>query len=281
MAKASSAISQRLRLDLAYDGTDFAGWAKQENQSTVAGTLTQALTVILGPGVADFGLRVAGRTDAGVHAANQVAHIDVTPEQFRRAGRGGLTAPRINGLLPTSIRVKSIAPVSGEFDARFAALQRHYRYRIADSSDYQLPENARFTLWHPKRLDEKLMARAAHELLGMHDFAAFCKPRAGATTIRTLLEASVSRDKAGIVNIALSADAFCHNMVRSIVGALIAIGEGRLVESDLLELLEARARGSRFKVVPPHGLTLIAVDYPPAEQWPQQILKTKNRRDLD
>lgn len=280
-APAGSDIVERYRLDVAYDGTDFSGWAKQPDLDTVAGTILTALATILGEDDSDFGLRVAGRTDAGVHATGQVAHIDVSQSQLKRAGRAGLTASRLNGLLPNSIRLKSLARVTADFDARFAASQRHYRYRIADSGENQLPENARYTLWHPRKLDAPRMNQAAQPLIGVHDFAAFCKPRPGATTIRELRQITVLRDKSGAITIHLAADAFCHNMVRSLVGAMIAVGEGRLTDADLVDILNSRARGSRFKVVPPHGLTLTAVDYPSPGEWNQQVAKARNRRDLE
>jgi tRNA pseudouridine38-40 synthase len=164
----------------------------------VAGTILNALELILGESDSDFGLRVAGRTDAGVHAAAQVAQLDVYPLQLKRAGKTGLTPDRLNSLLPASIRINSVAVVSSEFHARFAAWQRRYRYRIADTLECQLPENARYALWHSKALDEIKMNRAAGLLLGLHDFAAFCKPRKAATTIRELRSIEVSRDGSGI-----------------------------------------------------------------------------------
>ncbi|MEY3028707.1 MAG: hypothetical protein RL198_104, partial [Actinomycetota bacterium] len=276
---AESTTSQRYRIDIAYDGTDFAGWAKQPNLNTVAGSLLSALEVVLGADAGDFGLRVAGRTDAGVHSSGQVAHIDVSQAQLNRAGRSGLTARRLNDLLPSTIRVKSLTAVSSQFDARFAALQRSYRYRIADRPECQLPQTARQTLWHPKSLDEHKMQLAAQLLIGLHDFAAFCKPREGATTIRELRSVKVERDESLIINIDITADAFCHNMVRSLVGALIAVGEGRLSEAELSEVLKGKIRSSRFKVVSPQGLTLTAVNYPPEAEWKEQVSRARNRRD--
>ena len=210
----------RLRLDLAYDGTDFSGWAAQPGQRTVAGTLEAALaTVTRLPAVR---LTVAGRTDAGVHARGQVAHVDLPrlPGGPRRRWPAGSAAARRRRARPPA----RSAPAG--FDARFSAVWRRYAYRICDDAASADPLVRRHVLSWPRRLDEIAMDEAAAALSGEHDFAAYCRKREGATTIRALLElAWIARRRRGEARCV--ADAFCHNMVRALVGCLLAVGEGR------------------------------------------------------
>ena len=268
----------RFRINLAYDGTDFVGWAKQPGLRTVQGELLAALTTIFGPSTDDFGIRVAGRTDAGVHAGFQVCHIDITEDQTQRLGRAPFSAARLDGLLPEDIAVFEISEAPAGFDARFSAIGRTYHYGIADASCRPNPRQARYVLQVLKDLDTHAMAKAGETLQGLRDFGAFCKPREGATTIRELRRLDVEREPDGRILVTLSADAFCHNMVRSIVGALIAVGEGRLSSDELAEITKAAKRTSKFKVVDPRGLSLDDVEYPENDQLAAQAEKARNLR---
>ena len=256
----------RLRLDLAYDGTDFHGWATQPGLRTVQGTLEAALAQVLRLAAAP--LTVAGRTDTGVHARGQVAHLDVE-EQVLAAAAGRSTRPpaeallrRLNGILPDDIRVHRTSPAPEGFDARFSAVWRRYAYRVADAPELVDPLVRRSVLAWPRRLDLATMNEAATALRGEHDFAAFCKKREGATTIRTLTELSWARDDRGVAVATVRADAFCHNMVRALVGAMIAVGEGRREPAWAGEVLRRGVRDAGVTVVHPHGLTLEEVGYP-------------------
>jgi tRNA pseudouridine38-40 synthase len=273
----------RFRVDFSYDGTDFFGFAKQPELRTVQGELLQALAVIFGDDADDFQMRVAGRTDAGVHALGQVAHIDLRESQLKRIGRSVNLVARLNSLLPRDIRVDSFFVAPAGFDARFSATYRKYRYLIADSESRIDPFLARRSLETPNRLDIKAMNRAAKSLIGLNDFAAFCKPRAGATTIRNLKELKVSRikDNTGVVQVELMADAFCHNMVRSIVGALLAVGSSKASPEEVQRRLDSRSRVGAFKVVGPEGLTLLEVGYPKDSQLATQAEKARNMRSLE
>jgi len=271
----------RFRIDLAYDGTDFAGWAKQPGLRTVQGELENALGQIFGADEGGFGMRVAGRTDAGVHASHQVCHIDLNPEQLRRMGRTPLGAKRLNGLLPADIRVLEVVHAPPGFDARFAATGRSYEYLIADAQCAPDPKRVRYVLEVPKSLDVARMAAAAKSLTGLKDFGAFCKPRDGATTIRNLRQLDVTREAGGQISITLEADAFCHNMVRAIVGALVATGEGRLSLEQLSEIARAAVRTSKFKVVEPKGLSLSGISYPEDAKLENQAARARNKRSSD
>ena len=274
----------RVRLDLSYDGTGFSGWASQPGLRTVQGTLAAALGTVLR--IADPALVVAGRTDAGVHARGQVAHLDVTSETWH-AARGRLTGEpgdvvvhRLSGVLPPDVVVHRAIEVPAVFDARFSALSRRYAYRLADDPVGVDPLRRSHVVRHRTPLDAAAMDRAAAGLLGERDFAAYCKPRPGATTIRTLQVLGVERPAAGadagLVVIAVQADAFCHTMVRSLVGALLVVGSGGKPESWPGELLVGGTRGS--VVAPAHGLVLEAVCYPPDEDLAARAKVTRARR---
>lgn len=245
----------RLRLDLAYDGTPFAGWARQPGQRTVQGDVEDAIMRVTRlPAVR---LTVAGRTDSGVHAIGQVAHVDLpdsTPV-------GGL-ARRLNGVLDRAVRVIGLAPAPDGFDARFSALSRRYVYRITDAPFGAEPLRRFDTLTVPRPLDVAAMADAALLLLGERDFAAFCRRREGATTVRTLLRLDVTRAD-GVILADVEADAFCHSMVRALVGALVAVGEGRRQPRWVAGVLGRGMRDSGVTVLPAYGLTLVEVRYPP------------------
>ena len=274
----------RLRLDFGYDGTDFYGWSKQPDLRTIQGEFIKAFTLIFGEDENGFGLRVAGRTDAGVHAVGCVLHADLSDAQLKRLGRNDSMediAYKLNGLLPLDIRVNKVAVAPVGFDARFSAINRRYRYRLADQLAEKNPLESRFTLETFGKLDVDAMNAAGQVLLGLHDFASFCKPREGATTIRDLQEIKVQRVANGVVEIEIQADAFCHNMVRSIVGALIGVGQGKADADKVRELLEKTNREGSFKVVAPHGLQLMAIGYPADELLAAKANEARNLRTLE
>lgn len=277
----------RIRLDIAYDGTHFRGWAKQPTLRTVQGTLEAALARIVG---SDVQFVVAGRTDAGVHASGQVAHVDLDDTQWARIearqGRAPLEpaetiAGRMRGVLgaysDVTVTRTSIAPDG--FDARFSAVWRRYRYRLADGRAGYDPLRRHDTTVVRGRLDEQAMDAAARTLIGLHDFAAYCKPREEATTIRTLLDYRWERDAEGVLVAEVKADAFCHSMVRALVGACVAVGEGRLDVDDLVVLRDALTRTSEFKVLAARGLKLTEVGYPADELLSSRATQTRARRD--
>jgi len=292
----------RVRMDLAYDGTFFRGWAAQPGLRTVQGELTEALSTILRVPVQ---LTVAGRTDAGVHASHQVVHFDVDTEAWQAlAGRNGLDPAqalrrRTQALLKRAanpkttsrpepglvalgesagngadIVVGAVSQVSGDFDARFSALRRTYRYRVADGVARHDPRLRSSVLWTDQELDLEAMNRSLQPLLGEHEFLSYCKPRQGASTIRSLLAAAWSRPEsgvdAGLAVFEVSADAFCHHMVRSLVGATLAVGQGRNSEEWPAELLARRSRELAAPLAPAHGLTLEAITYPEPRRWAEQ-----------
>lgn len=275
----------RLRLDIAYDGTDFRGWARQPQLRTVQGTLEAAIARILG---GDPLLVVAGRTDAGVHASGQVAHLDLTDAQQARLRKARTPtaealAARITGVLGQypDVAVHSSAEAPPGFDARFSAVWRRYEYRIADlATPYDPLERGRTTTVKA-HLDADAMDLAARSLIGLHDFAAYCKWREGATTIRTLLEFGWRRDDHGILVANIKADAFCHSMVRALVGACAAVGEGRLDAGDIVDIRDEGIRTSETKVLAARGLTLTEVGYPADDQLAARADATRARRVLD
>lgn len=202
---------------------------------------------------------VAGRTDAGVHATGQVAHVDLQPA----VAQDRLLLRRLNGLLPEDVRVRRTTLAPDGFDARFSALARTYRYRVVDRPDLVDPLRRREVLVWPRPLSLEAVQAACRPLLGEHDFAAFCKRREGATTVRALLALDWTRTDAGVLELVITADAFCHSMVRSLVGAMLAVGEGRRTPDWPGALLASSTRSSEVPVAPPHGLVLEHVAYPP------------------
>lgn len=260
----------RLRLDLAYDGTDFHGWATQPSLRTVQGELEDALALVMR--LETVRVTCAGRTDTGVHARDQVIHLDVDEELFHAStGRTTLASPtdalvrRLNGVLSPDVRVRRAAEAPEGFDARFSALWRRYAYRIADAPHLVDPLVRRTVLARQRRLDLEAMNEGARGLLGEHDFAAFCRRRAGATTVRTLLDLSWSRDVTGLAVATVRADAFCHHMVRALVGCLVVVGEGREPPGWAAEVLRGRVRHPGVTVARALGLTLEQVAYPADE----------------
>lgn len=273
----------RLRIDCAYDGTDFSGWATQPGLRAVQSTLEEALATALR--LPEARLTVAGRTDAGVHARGQVAHLDVeTDVVAASAGRysdrplDGLVR-RLAGILPADLRVRRVVEAPPGFDARFSAVWRRYAYRIADAPELVDPLARSHVLTWQRPLDVDAMNDASGPLVGLQDFASFCKQREGATTVRTLLDLSWSRDDAGRIVGSVRADAFCHNMVRSLVGCLIAVGDGRRPVTWPAEVMAGRSRDSGVTVMHPHGLTLEEVGYPEGAELAAQAERARARRE--
>ncbi|MGD9619908.1 MAG: tRNA pseudouridine(38-40) synthase TruA [Mycolicibacterium sp.] len=273
----------RLRLRVAYDGTEFSGWASQAGQRTVAGLLDDALSTVFQLPVQ---VRAAGRTDAGVHASGQVAQVDVPVDALSRAyprtRRDGDAEfepllRRLAKMLTEDVRVLEITRAPLGFDARFSALRRHYVYRLSTAPYGVEPDDARFVTAWPRPLDVDAMAAAGRALVGLHDFAAFCRPREGATTIRQLQRLDCSREGHRIT-VHVSADAFCWNMVRSLVGALLAVGEHRRDLPWCTALLTATRRSSDFAAAPARGLSLVGVDYPPEGELAARNLITRDLR---
>ena len=273
----------RLRIDCAYDGADFSGWAAQPGLRTVQGTLEAALATALR--IPQVRVTVAGRTDAGVHARGQVAHLDVDPDAVvASAGRStdpplDALARRVDGILPPDLRVRRIREAPDGFDARFSAIWRRYAYRIADAQELADPLVRGHVLSWPRPLDLTAMNAASAPLVGLQDFAAFCKQREGATTVRTLLDLAWSRDDAGLVVGSVRADAFCHNMVRALVGSLVAVGEGRQPTTWPAEVMAGRRRDAGVRVVHAHGLTLEEVGYPDDTELAAQADRARARRE--
>ena len=263
----------RVRLDLAYDGTDFSGWAAQPGRRTVEDQVSEALSTML-RAPEPVRLTVAGRTDAGVHARGQVVHVDL-PEAVA-ADR--LLVRRLNGLLPRDIRVHAAAVAPDGFHARFSALSRTYTYRLADQVAACDPTRRLDTTWWPRALDLALLEAASPGLLGLHEFAAFCKARPRATTRRELLRLDWERQSDGVLVATVRADAFCHSMVRSLVGSLIAVGERRRPVDWPASLLTRDARPVDLDVAPARGLVLERVEYPPDAQLLARQAVTRNLR---
>ena len=280
--------TRRIRLDVAYDGTDFSGWARQPGLRTVCGVLEAELGTVLRNPVT---LTVAGRTDAGVHARAQVCHVDVDPawlDQRSLDGRPEALVRRLARLLPADIAVMDARWVPDEFDARFSALRRHYEYRLTTAPWGAEPTRARDTAAWTRTADLEAVRAASERLLGLHDFAAFCRRREGATTIRELqrFEWRTEPDPRGadapgateVWTASVSADAFCWSMVRSLVGAVMAVGEGRRSLDWISGLLAETERSSAVPVAPARGLSLIGVDYPADDELAARNLVTRELR---
>ncbi|GGK13894.1 tRNA pseudouridine synthase A [Pilimelia terevasa] len=244
----------RVRLDVSYDGTDFSGWAVQPQRRTVAGVLEDALGRVYGGAPR---VTVAGRTDAGVHATGQVCHVDLDLPALPAN-----TLHRLASILPADVRVRAAAVVPGDFDARFSATFRRYEYRVADAPHGAEPLRRRDTLAWPRPLDADRLSAASAGLVGEHDYAAYCRRKENATTIRAVTRLDWRRDPDGVLVATVQADAFCQAMVRSLVGALLHVGDGRREPGWPAALLTRGARASEVTVAPAHGLTLVAVGYP-------------------
>ncbi|MEX2324649.1 MAG: tRNA pseudouridine(38-40) synthase TruA [Nitriliruptoraceae bacterium] len=261
----------RLRIDLAYDGTPFAGFARQIDQRTVQGDLEAALEQLLGQPVRTT---CAGRTDRGVHALAQVVHVDVDPT-IERANRN-LAAPaefarRLDAATSRAITIWQVTAVADDFDARFSATERRYRYRIVDDVVAANPVR-RHDRWRVDApLDADIMHAAAQTLIGEHDYASFCRKAPGRTTVRRITSAQVARVAPGRIDIVMCGTAFCHQQVRAITGCLVDVGSGRQEPGWIADVLAARDRSAAARVAPPHGLTLEFVGYGevwPATSWP-------------
>jgi tRNA pseudouridine38-40 synthase len=269
----------RVRMDLSYDGSEFSGWAKQAGgRRTVQGEIEDALRTVTRSGGTTYELTVAGRTDAGVHARGQVAHVDLPAELW--AEHREKLLKRLAGRLPKDVRVWALAEAPSGFNARFSAVWRRYAYRVTDNPGGVDPLLRGHVLWHDWPLDVDAMNEAARGLLGEHDFAAYCKRREGATTIRTLQELRLERGGDGVVTATVRADAFCHNMVRSLIGALLFVGDGHRGADWPAKVLAAGVRDSAVHVVRPHGLTLEEVGYPADELLAARNSQARNRRTL-
>ncbi|MFG2475354.1 tRNA pseudouridine(38-40) synthase TruA [Streptomyces fagopyri] len=269
----------RVRLDLSYDGSEFSGWAKQAGgRRTVQGEIEDALRTVTRSHGTGYELTVAGRTDAGVHARGQVAHVDLPAELW--AEHREKLLKRLAGRLSKDVRVWSLTEAPAGFNARFSAVWRRYAYRVTDSAGGVDPLLRNHVLWHDWPLDVDAMNQAAAGLVGEHDFAAYCKKREGATTIRTLQELSLVRGDDGIITATVRADAFCHNMVRSLIGALLFVGDGHRGPEWPGKVLAARVRDSAVHVVRPHGLTLEEVGYPADELLAARNKEARNKRTL-
>ncbi len=279
MAEGPAPGSTRWRLDIAYDGARFSGWARQPDRRSVQGELEHWIGQVLRLPAAPA-LTVAGRTDAGVHARGQVAHVDLPDD-----------APvdtlhrRLHRVLEPDIVVREVCPAPAGFDARFGAIWRRYVYRLADEQTFPDPLLRGHVARVRGRLDLDRLNAAGQDLLGLRDFAAFCKPREGATTIRTLLDCRAVRREvepgAGTVEVTVRADAFCHSMVRSLVGALTAVATGGRSPGWLREVRDASTRQSSVLVMPAHGLTLEEVGYPADGELAARAEQARSVRVLD
>jgi len=270
----------RFRVDLAYDGTDFAGWAKQPGLRTVEGDLLKMFEKVFGKSKTDFDMRVAGRTDSGVHAKHQVCHLDIPQKRLSRIGRDPLNALRLNTLISEDLIILDFNQITSDFDARFSALGRRYRYTIIDPEFKKDPMLVRYALTHKRVLDVDIMNLAAKELIGLKDFAAFCKPRPGASTIRNLTLFELLRHPDGLITIDIHADAFCHNMVRSLVGSIIAVADGRLNVQDLANVQKTGKRANKFKTIDARGLSLESIDYPDPAEYAKQANLNRVMREI-
>ncbi|MEX5295124.1 tRNA pseudouridine(38-40) synthase TruA [Kocuria sp. CPCC 205268] len=288
----------RVRLDLAYDGAPFSGWARQPGLPTVQGSLEDALAVLVRRPVR---VAVAGRTDTGVHARGQVAHLDLTPAEWAGLARGRDEDPapalerRLTGALahvlgrgrrdaglpecPGAVVVRRAGAAPAGFDARFSAVSRRYSYRIDDGAAGRDPLTRHLTWWSQDVLDVPVMAAAVRELVGLHDFLSFCRPREGATTVREVLDVTVERDRDGLVRLGIEADAFCHHMVRSVVGAAARVGAGREDPDWLGRRLAERVRDARVLMAPAHALVLEEVRYPGDDALGERAERTRALRD--
>lgn len=283
----SAAGMIRLRIDLGYDGTEFVGWAKQPGLRSVQTELETAIQTVCRL-VQRPRVSAAGRTDAGVHARAQVAQVDLPADAM------GITPAeifidsltyRLRGILPRDIVIRSVRIASPGFDARFSALSRRYRYRVCDDPSELDPWRRHDTLAYPRPLDVDLLNEAAHLFIGQHDFAAFCRKKPRATTIRTVLDAQWERarhrrtgEPTAIIKMSITADAFCHSMVRSLVGAMLSVGDRRRDLDWLADYRDGHVRGPDVTVAAARGLILDHVEYPPLDQLAQRAKLTRARR---
>ena len=265
----------RIRLDIAYDGTDFSGFGTQPQQRTVQGELNKVLKKFLR--VTSIKTIGAGRTDKGVHARGQVVHFDVSEDIWKN-----IKDPmyKFRRLLPVDIQVRKASVVPLDFDARYSALTRRYSYTVCDSKQGLDPFNSRFVLDYRKKLDEHDMNKASQMLIGLNDFYAFCKTRAGSTTIRNLIKFKWSR-KSQFLTAEVIADAFCYSMVRGLVGAILQVGTGKKSVNWPKEIMEKRKKVTDLNVVSPSALILEEVSYPHPSLYKSQYKLTRRLRTLE
>lgn len=273
----------RIRIDLAYDGTPYHGWATQPGLPTVQEAVETGLSTILRQPIT---VTVAGRTDAGVHAANQVIHCEVDETSWQKlTGNRPERSPeealvsKLNGVLAReagAIRILAAQRAPEGFDARFSPLSRQYKYRISNGAPNPLTRH--FTYKHRRPLDTATMAAEIAQISGLYDFGSFCKPRPGATTVRSLhrFDLEVTDDA---LLVWLAADAFCHHMVRALVGALVQVGDGTRSPGWLCYRLDHPVRDSHMMIAPAHGLILDSVLYPSGDEVGERAQQTRARRD--
>ena len=271
----------RWRLDIGYDGTNFAGWAAQTGQRTVQGELELWISRVLRL-AEPIRLICAGRTDAGVHARGQVAHADLDTSVITDGGKE--LVRRLGRLLADDLVVRQIAPAPPGFDARYSAIWRRYVYRIGDASTPTDPLLRNQVTPLRAEVDLEAFNAAAAGLLGLRDFGAFCRRRPGATTIRTLLELHAERvpsgPLAGVIECTVRADAFCHSMVRALVGAVLEVATGHRDHDWLVLVTTAALRDPRVRVMPPGGLTLEEVRYPDDHELAARATEARAVREL-
>ena len=264
----------RIRGQVSYDGKDFSGWGMQPDRRTIQGELEKALATFFR--VDRIVVQCAGRTDAGVHAIGQVIHFDI-PAQTE-IDMSDL-AYRLNAILPEDISISKMEVTAPDFDARFAALSRRYEYLVYQGIRQPLLRDRAHHSYLP--LDVTAMHEASQVLVGLHDFAAFCRKREGATTVRTLMQFDWSVEADGLIKAKLQADAFCYSMVRGLVGAVLAVGEGKYDKNWLARYLAGKEREAQVFAVPSIGLTFIDVQYPEPSEYSKRIIETLQSRDAD
>lgn len=266
---------RRLRLDIAYDGTHFFGWATQPGHRTLQDLIEEAISRISQTNIDSI---VAGRTDAGVHATGQVIHVDVPDAMFQRELTYLDLQYKLNRILDEDVRIMNVSDAPQGFHARFSALRRYYSYKILDNNDVIAPLARHDTASWYRPLDADCMNEASALLLGHHDFAAFCKFKVGGTTVRTLEKYEWHRSDEGLLVADVVADAFCYSMVRNLVGAVVCVADGRQSPAWIAQLLANKERVSDSLVFPARGLTLYQVDYPSNDQLLERAKITVAKR---
>jgi len=266
---------RRLRIDIAYDGTNFFGWGTQPDRRTIQELVEEAIARISRTDIESI---VAGRTDAGVHATGQVIHVDVPDAMFERELSYKDLRFKLNRILDDDVRIMNITDAPLGFHARFSALRRYYTYKILDNNDVIAPLSRYDVASWYRPLDVQRMNEASKLVLGHHDFAAFCKFREGGTTIRTLEKYEWHRSEDGLLVADLVADAFCYSMVRNLVGAVVCVADGRQDPAWIAQLLANKERVSDSLVFPARGLTLYQVDYPADDQLLERAKVTVSKR---
>ena len=266
---------RRLRLDIAYDGTNFFGWATQPGHRTLQDLVEEAISRISQTNIDSI---VAGRTDAGVHATGQVIHVDVPDAMFERELTYIDLRYKLNRILDEDVRIMNVSDAPQGFHARFSALRRYYSYKILDNNDVIAPLSRHDVASWYRPLDAARMNEASALLLGHHDFAAFCKFKVGGTTLRTLEKYEWRRSDEGLLVADVVADAFCYSMVRNLVGAVVCVADGRQSPAWIEQLLANKERVSDSLVFPARGLTLYQVDYPSNDQLLERAKITVAKR---